>query len=179
MNFDLNALANIAKMLGGLQNTGAPTPSNADLKPQNAPNPFDKSKNNNLHTKASFASQNGLGEKIDVKAFSYDAQKQNDSANGAKTPMENLLGLMNKKKDFEKMMPAFANIFSSKQQKTAENTQKSDEKIHDSETHGQNNAPNRPKQKENGKPENLFSPIEFAGYTLLSAFNRLYFNSKN
>ena len=179
MNLDLNALTNIVKMLGGLQNTGANEPTNSDMKPRNAANPFDKSKDDNLYGKSPFASQNGLGDKIDAETFSSAGQKQNNTKNDSKSPMESILNLMNKKKDLDKIMPAFASVFANKHAQTACETPVNVKKVDESDANMPNDALKCPKQKENGKSEDLFSPIGFAGYTLVSALNRLYFNSKN
>ena len=178
MNFDLNALTNIAKMLGGMQNAGAPTPSDADIKPSNTPKPFDKSKVDNLHKNSSFTAQNGLGDKID--AYSFASEKENDAQNSQKpsSPFDSILNLMSKKKDFEKMMPALANVFSKRPQTTEDAKTQPIERDKDGKT-AQTTPPNASKQKENGKAEDIFGPIGFAGYTALCAVNRLFFAMKN
>lgn len=178
MNFDLNALANLMQIFQKSQNTGASTRPHPQNKPCNAPNSFDKSKGGNLYKNSSFAAQNGLGEEIGVESFSPTEQNQAEK-DGAKSPMENILSIMSKKKDIEKMMPAFASIFSKSQPQSPSKVTKTEEMQSENGKSPENPPPNHFKQKENGKPEDLFSPIEFAGYTLVSALNRLYFNSKN
>ena len=179
MNFDMNTLANIMKMFGGMQNSSTNKPMNADFKPQNVQKPFDKSKDNNLTAMSPFVAQNGLGDKIDMNTFSFGGEKNPNSDEKTKSPMENILSLMNKRKDIEKMMPALANIFSAKQSQNPKEATKSDETVCEGMHNSPNNALKGPKQKENDKSKDLFSPIGFAGYTLISAFNRLYYNSKN
>ena len=183
MDFDLNQIANLANIFGKMSNVGGANGQARQNSPQNAEKQRDRRTSVKTHGLSPFAAQNGLGEQIDVSSFDASVKNNAQSASAgtdgshmgagaeggnAKSPLENLMSLMSKKKDFEKMMPAFANIFSQKQSKTAEerrsNTQSDNAKAQTT--------------KENGKPKDLFSPIEFAGYTLLSAFNRLYYALK-
>ena len=178
MNFDLNALANLMQILQKPQSGGAPTHSHVQNTPRNAPNPFDRSKCGNLYKNSPFAAQNGLGEEINAESFSSAAQNQDTQNSGAKSPMESILSLMSKKNDIEKMMPAFANIYAKSKEQSPAKVTKADETTSENGQSPENSPQNGFKQKENGKSEDLFSPIEFAGYTLVSALNRLYFNSK-
>jgi|GEM_PF-6416955 len=191
MNFDLNSLANIMKMFGGMQNAGKPNGQNAGKTPQNTQKPFDKSKAANLSAKSPFAAQNGLGEQIDVSTFGMDDENKpkndSESASGNKSPLDSILNLMSKKSDLEKMMPAFANVFSKKQQANENQTgtvqdseQKNGAQNGNQNPAFQNEYINKAKpSKENDKSEDSFSPIRFAGYTAICALNRLYFALKN
>ena len=174
MDFDLNQIANLANIFGKMSNVGGANGQARQNSPQNAEKQRDRRTSVKIHSLSPFAAQNGLGEQIDISSF--DASVKNNAQNASagaesgntKSPIENLMSLMSKKKDFEKMMPAFANIISQKQSKTDEerrsNTQSDNAKAQTT--------------KENDKPKDLFSPIEFAGYTLLCAFNRLYYALK-
>ena len=183
MDFDLNQIANLANIFGKMSNTGGANGQARQNSPQNAEKQRDRHTSVKIHGLSPFAAQNGLGEQIDISSFDASVKNNAQSASAgtdvshmgtgaeggnAKSPIENLMSLMSKKKDFEKIMPAFANIFSQKQSKTAEerrsNTQSDNAKAQTT--------------KENDKPKDLFSPIEFAGYTLLCAFNRLYYDRK-
>lgn len=183
MDFDLNQIANLANIFGKMSNVGGTNGQARQNSPQNAEKQRDRRTSVKIHSLSPFAAQNGLGEQIDISSFDASVKNNAQSASAgtdvshmgtgaeggnAKSPIENLMSLMSKKKDFEKMMPAFANIFSQKQSKTAEerrsNTQSDNAKAQTT--------------KENDKPKDLFSPIEFAGYTLLCAFNRLYYALK-
>ncbi|MBR4800162.1 MAG: hypothetical protein IK048_00575 [Clostridia bacterium] len=152
MNFDLNALKNIAELFGRMPNASAPHAQNPQNTPRNAQNRRDKAKNGKTHANSPFASQNGLGERVDVSSF--DGGGENGDDRKPSSPFENVLSLMSKKGEIEKMMPAFASVFSKAKVQNAENT------------------------KEKSKPKDLFGPIEFAGYTVLCAMNRLYFSLK-
>lgn len=181
MNFDANALSNLMQLLNKMPNGAMKNAEYSQNTPQNAQNPFDKSKDDKRYARSPFVAQNGLGEQVDQKTFAVSSgngasdqkRTQNDAPKGS--PLESIMKLMSKKSDIEKMMPALANVFASKQKtETASKQESSDERFAPSK-----DSRNAPKQKENGKSEDVFRPVEFAGYTALCALNRLYFNLKN
>ena len=161
MIFDMNTLSNLANMLGKLQNNNQPNAQSRNNSPWKPEKPRGGHWNEKIHTNSPFASQNGLNEQIDASSFDSsvkdNAQNTYAGANNMKSPLDSIMSLMSKKNDIEKMMPAFANIFSKQQTtKTASF-----------------------ENKEKSKPKDFFSPIEFAGYTTVCALNRLYFSLKN
>ena len=156
MNFDVNALANIAKLFGNMPNGAEKQPARGQNSPQNAQNRRDAAEYEKIHTNSPFASQNGLYEQVDASSFENIGEKT-DKDSKKQTPFDNILNLMSKKSELDKMMPAFKNIFSKQQAAKTASVE----------------------NKEKSKPKDVFSPIEFAGYTVVCAMNRLYFSIKN
>ena len=155
MNIDLSVLKNMAQLFGSMPNDAGKQAERQQNTSQNAENRRDRREDVKIHAKSSFVAQNGLYEQVDVSSFENNQKSNGSSAQKQTSPIDNILTLMNKKSDLDKMMPAFANIFSKAKTQNVDN------------------------QKEKSKPKDLFGPIEFAGYTVLSALNRLYFGLKN
>lgn len=172
MNFDINSLMNLTKMFGGMGQNPQRQSENGKTKSRKAEKSFDKSKDDKRFTYSPFAAQNGLGEVVDASSFEQNEQNQTNQEYTDRTsgqsaqnsPFENLASIMQKKNDFEKIMPMFSTLFSQKA-KTAETKPQSEETpLHVSRT------------KETDKSKDLFRPIAFAGYTVLCAMNRLFYN---
>lgn len=161
MNFDLSALANIAKLFGNMPNGAEKQSGHGQNPSQNAQNRRDDRRNGKTHANSPFVAQNGLYEQVDASSFDSsvkdNAQNTYASANDPKSPLDGIMSLMSKKNELEKMMPALKNVFS--KQQTAKTASVD--------------------SKEKSKPKDVFSPIEFAGYTVQCAMNRLYFSTKN
>lgn len=172
MNFDINSLMNLAKMFGGIGQNASKQNENGKHKPRNGEKSFDKSKDDKRSAYSPFASQNGLGEVVDTSSFDQNGQSQAEQGNPNKTngqqsqnsPFENLASIMQKKNEFEKMMPMFSTLFS-KNAKTAETKPQNEQ-----------TAQNSQSKKEPDNSKDIFSPIAFAGYTAICAMNRLFYH---
>ena len=155
MNIDLSVLRNMAQLFGNMPNGAEKQAERPQNTPRNAENRQDRREDVKIHTKSSFAAQNGLYEQVDASSFENISKTSDNNAQKQTSPLDIILNLMNKKNDLDKMMPAFANIFSKAKTQNVDNS------------------------KEKSKPKDVFSPIEFAGYTVQCALNRLYFALKN
>ncbi|MBQ9276725.1 MAG: hypothetical protein IJ226_03930 [Clostridia bacterium] len=144
---------------------------NSKTKPRNGGKSFDKSKDDKRTAYSPFAAQNGLGEVVETSSFEQNGQSQAEQGSPNKTngqqnqnsPFDNLASIMQKKNEFEKMMPMFSTLFS-KNAKTAETKPQKEETAQDSQS-----------KNEPDKSKDIFFPIAFAGYTAICAMNRLYF----
>lgn len=185
MNFDANMISMLMQMLGSQTKQSEQRDSVQRENSQNYRDGTPIGQNDKPANPSVFAMQNGLGERID---FSPKPEKK-QQANNMSNPMSSLLEMMGGKTSSDNnsmanLMPMLMNMMGARPQQNANTASKKEEseaKIKQNSAE-QENAKNRQsnvvKSKIN-KTRDRYDPITFAGYTLISALNKLYISKKN
>lgn len=191
MNFDANTLSTLMKLMGAMK------PS----RPEEREDKYDdRSSEKNANSTASvsvFAMQNGLGQKVEI-----GGSKQKSEARRPAGPMASILEMMTGGGGsgdsggdmMSTLMPMLMNMMNMKNQpqnqtskaacennnpkNASDNRQSNDEKYNENGSQrtggSQNKNTTSADMKTQPSRKNMFEPIAFAGYTLISALNKLY-----
>ncbi len=179
MNFDINTLSTLMKMMGSMK------PTQSDERSRD-PREYAETDNRSGQSSASvFAMQNGLGQKVE---FGSEPRKSEPQKNV--NPMQSILEMMTGTKSSDggsdmmsSLLPMFLNMMGGRNQASAAS-------VKPQQPSEQNNTKTEPAANENNKnaadaqkerntktqplKKDKFEPIAFAGYALISALNRLY-----
>lgn len=175
MNFDANMISMLMQMLGSQQG------QSAKRERESAPTEQDSRTSN----PSVFAMQNGIGERIDFAPKSEKKPQTNNISN----PMSSILEMMGGKPSSDNnsmasLMPMLMNMMGARPQQNANTAaKKEDNSARDKNDkpepeNTQNRRSNASKSKIN-TTRDRYDPITFAGYTLISALNKLYISKKN
>ncbi len=173
MNFDINTLSTLMKMMGSMR------PSQTEDRSRDSREYSDSRAGQSAASV--FAMQNGLGQKVE-----FGSEPKKSEQKKSVNPMQSMLEMMTGAKPSEggsdmmsSLLPMLMNMMGARNQASAanvngQNTPQSNAKAAENENNKNTESSKAESNIKTQPVKDKFEPIAFAGYALISALNRLY-----